>query len=102
VSTCFNDTLVDFEKYAVFLNAVQYGMTVVYRLWDDPKTKVLLDECRAESKQRFGLSDMLKVPFQRILKYPLLLTELWKKTPEAHFDKTGLQGSLEGIKRVSE
>ena len=40
VSRCFNDTLSDFEKYAVFLNAVQYGMAVVYRLWEDPKTKV--------------------------------------------------------------
>lgn len=77
-------------------------MVVAKQLEEHPKTKSMLDECRVESKQRFGLSDMLKVPFQRILKYPLLLKELWKKTPEAHFDKSGLEVSLAGIKTVTQ
>lgn len=33
----------------------------------------IIGEAKQESKQRFGLKDLLNVPMQRILKYPLLL-----------------------------
>jgi hypothetical protein len=77
-------------------------MVVAKQLQENSRSRPILDECRVESGQRFELSDMLKVPFQRILKYPLLLRELWKKTPETHFDKSGLEVSLAGIKTVTQ
>lgn len=32
----------------------------------------VLEECRVASGQRFDLKDLLNVPMQRVLKYPLL------------------------------
>ncbi len=38
-----------------------------------PASQKLLEQARVESGQRFGLKDLLNVPMQRVLKYPLLL-----------------------------
>ena len=38
-----------------------------------PATLKILDQAKAASGQRFPLKDLLNVPMQRILKYPLLL-----------------------------
>jgi hypothetical protein len=38
-----------------------------------PAGQKVLEEAKVLSQQRFGLKDLLNVPMQRILKYPLLL-----------------------------
>ena len=37
--------------------------------------------CQSASKQKFPLKDLLTMPIQRVLKYPLLLKELIKNSP---------------------
>ena len=49
-----------------------------------------LEKARTESGQRFHLKDLLNVPMQRVLKYPLLMKELIKATPDDHKDKQPL------------
>ena len=49
-----------------------------------------LEKARTESGQRFHLIDLLNVPMQRVLKYPLLMKELIKATPDDHKDTQGL------------
>lgn len=39
-----------------------------------------LDALEQGSQQRFGLKDLLTVPYQRVLKYPLILKEILKHT----------------------
>jgi len=49
-----------------------------------------LEKARGESGQRFHLKDLLNVPMQRVLKYPLLMKELINATPDDHADKSSL------------
>eukprot|EP00041_Stephanoeca_diplocostata_P034136 m.1146774 g.1146774 ORF g.1146774 m.1146774 type:complete len:321 (+) comp24469_c1_seq13:262-1224(+) len=103
VSTVFNASLTSMEQYAGFCSSVGKGMELVSNFCKQPgcAQAQCLEQCRQASGQKFGLSDMLKVPFQRILKYPLLLSELWKRTPDNHPDKAGLEVTLAGMKKVT-
>ena len=38
-----------------------------------PATQKILEQAKKDSGQRFPLKDLLNVPMQRILKYPLLI-----------------------------
>lgn len=49
------------------------------------------------SGQRFALKDLLNVPMQRVLKYPLLLKELISGTADSHKDKPGLMRAKAAI-----
>jgi hypothetical protein len=60
-----------------------------------------MEAAKKASKQRFPLKDLLNVPMQRILKYPLLLKELIKHTPEAHPDKSKLIIAREEVEALA-
>ena len=50
--------------------------------------KAKLDECRKQSKRgNFKLTDLLRLPYQRVLKYHLLFNELLKQTDVDHTAK---------------
>eukprot|EP00056_Hartaetosiga_gracilis_P004588 m.76390 g.76390 ORF g.76390 m.76390 type:complete len:651 (+) comp11879_c0_seq1:936-2888(+) len=61
----------------------------------------ILDEAKRESKQRFALKDLLNVPMQRVLKYPLLIKSILKHTPDSHPDKVKLEKALEGVQQLA-
>ena len=46
-----------------------------------------MELCQESSKQKFPLKDLLTMPIQRVLKYPLLLKELIKNSPEEESKK---------------
>ena len=54
----------------------------VKELNENPKISKLLELSQESSKQKFPLKDLLTMPIQRVLKYPLLLKELIKNSPE--------------------
>ena len=54
----------------------------VKELIEIPKINKLMEICQESSKQKFPLKDLLTMPIQRVLKYPLLLKELIKHSPE--------------------
>ncbi|KAI9787926.1 MAG: hypothetical protein M1816_007326 [Peltula sp. TS41687] len=69
-----------------------------------PATKLWLQQCHAAAQDMttaWSLDSLLVKPVQRLLKYPLLLTEILKYTPENHPDYTALEFALREIKAVS-
>eukprot|EP00038_Savillea_parva_P023433 m.40912 g.40912 ORF g.40912 m.40912 type:complete len:809 (+) comp6046_c0_seq2:199-2625(+) len=65
------------------------------------KMSKILDTATRDSKQRFGLKDLLNVPMQRLLKYPLLIKELIKHTSDNHPDKPGLLDAAQEVKLLA-
>lgn len=47
------------------------------------------------------MGSLLIKPVQRVMKYPLLLAELWNATPTDHPDNTPLQEALTTVKIIN-
>lgn len=47
------------------------------------------------------MGSLLIKPVQRVMKYPLLLSELWRATPEDHPDYRPLQEALTATKIIN-
>ncbi|CAH3182444.1 unnamed protein product [Porites lobata] len=62
----------------------------------NPEFKQLEKKCIADPRAKgLPLSSYLLKPLQRICKYPLLIREILKYTPENHFDRVNLETALE-------
>ncbi|XP_068698722.1 intersectin-1-like isoform X2 [Montipora foliosa] len=62
----------------------------------NPEFKQLEKKCIADPRAKgLPLSSYLLKPLQRICKYPLLIREILKYTPENHFDRLSLETALE-------
>lgn len=63
----------------------------------DPEKKAKLQQCHSTIRETkvWDLNGFLIKPVQRVLKYPLLLKELFSKTDEAHPDYQALKAALE-------
>lgn len=60
-----------------------------------------LDECRKKSKQgSYKLTDLLRLPYQRILKYHLLFGELLKQTDVEHLAKILIEQTKTSMSEV--
>lgn len=60
-----------------------------------------LDECRKTSKRgNFKLTDLLRLPYQRVLKYHLLFNELLKQTDVDHTAKDSILKTKEAMCEV--
>eukprot|EP01094_Clydonella_sp_ATCC50884_P003310 TRINITY_DN1255_c1_g1_i1.p1 TRINITY_DN1255_c1_g1~~TRINITY_DN1255_c1_g1_i1.p1 ORF type:complete len:364 (-),score=136.76 TRINITY_DN1255_c1_g1_i1:122-1150(-) len=67
----------------------------------NPAFAVFLQMCQADSRcRKLDLESFLIKPMQRICRYPLLLKELWKQTPETHVDYEELRTALEKVQDV--
>ena len=61
-----------------------------------------LEDCRKKSEMgTFKLSDLIRIPYQRVLKYHLLFTELNKNTDEQHTAKKDIQTTLENMRDLA-
>ncbi|EAW11872.1 putative Rho guanyl nucleotide exchange factor [Aspergillus clavatus NRRL 1] len=70
----------------------------------NPKVAIWLKECRewaSDLTTAWDLDSLLVKPVQRILKYPLLLSELLDSTPNDHPDRTFLMSALEEVTNIS-
>lgn len=90
VSGCFLEAIKSFRCYGRFCCEIPEAVQTLKDLCAKPAVDKVLEQARVASQQRFGLKDLLNVPMQRILKYPLLLKELIKHTSATHADKIGL------------
>uniref|UniRef100_A0A672IH43 Osteoclast-stimulating factor 1 n=1 Tax=Salarias fasciatus TaxID=181472 RepID=A0A672IH43_SALFA len=64
--------------------------------------KMKLEECSKRANSgRFSLRDLLMVPMQRVLKYPLLLQELMKHTTDPT-DKENLRTALDAMRDLAQ
>lgn len=94
----FNHTLLTLSPVYLdtkFCVNVNYAMELFGRLQEHGAVQEILRACKEESSQRFELNDLLKVPFQRVCKYPLLISELQHKSPDVHPDKVALTSTVE-------
>ncbi len=58
-----------------------------------------MGECRKLSKRgSFKLTDLLRLPYQRVLKYHLLFTELLKQTDVEHSAKDSIEQTRDSLK----
>eukprot|EP00040_Diaphanoeca_grandis_P019004 m.100075 g.100075 ORF g.100075 m.100075 type:complete len:776 (-) comp27218_c0_seq1:153-2480(-) len=78
------------KVYGRFVCEIPVALARLKKLMTEPKFAKILDEAREKSSQRFPLKDLLNVPMQRVLKYPLLIKELIRGTPDNHPDKQKL------------
>jgi hypothetical protein len=88
--------------YSVFCNHQEEAMSDAKRLQRTSDSFVRICEAASAHADANGLAllDFLVKPFQRLLKYPLLLRELIKYTPAAHAERAGLEAAMAKIQAV--
>jgi len=89
------------KVYGRFCCDVPQATKKLTEMAGNSKMQKILDGAKRDSNQRFALKDLLNVPMQRLLKYPLLLKELNKHTGEAHPDKVGLKTAMDEVKALA-
>lgn len=102
ISKVFFESLKSFQAYGQLCCEVPDAIAKIKELLTKPASAKLIEQLTEQSKQRFSLIDLLNVPMQRILKYPLLLKELVKNTPESHGDKKALNIALADVQRLAQ
>lgn len=90
-------TVVDYLKlYMVYCGNQDLSMQTLAALKANPKIEQFLYQCSRKPECRsLDLASFLIKPIQRICKYPLLLRELLKQTPEDQPDYTNLTTALQ-------
>jgi hypothetical protein len=88
--------------YSVFCNHQAEAMADAKRLQRTSDSFVRICEQASAHADANGLAllDFLVKPFQRLLKYPLLLRELIKYTPVGHAARAGLEAAMAKIQTV--
>lgn len=97
-----------FSKYVVVMQRVQ---KVLGDKENNAKILTLLEKCMESIKNQTGetgsgqknltLESIILKPFQRPLKYPLILERLGKQTEEGTIDRQQMEEALESVKRVA-
>ena len=97
--------MVQMEKvYTDYLKNHDAANKKLQALQRNPKVAIWLKECRewaADLTSAWDLDSLLVKPVQRILKYPLLLTELLESTPSDHPDHLDLASALQEVTNIS-
>lgn len=88
--------------YSVFCNHQAEAMADAKRLQRSSDSFIKICDLAAQMPAANGLGvlDYLVKPFQRLLKYPLLLRELIKNTPLSHPERGGLEAATAKIQAV--
>eukprot|EP00794_Sanderia_malayensis_P015956 gene15956-17561_t len=97
----FFDYSEKFLEYAQYCSRMQEAQELVSQLCKDTKFNQLVEECKRKSGRKFPLHEQLIVPFQRILKYPLLLRELLKQTPVGHPEREMTEKAFELMEDIA-
>ncbi|KAL5361589.1 hypothetical protein BJX96DRAFT_185362 [Aspergillus floccosus] len=105
IGQAFMTNMAQMEKvYADYLKNHDAANKKLQALQRNPKVAIWLKECRewaSDLTSAWDLDSLLVKPVQRILKYPLLLTELLDSTPENHPDRPSLLSALEEVTNIS-
>ncbi|KAI9843192.1 MAG: hypothetical protein M1837_006554 [Sclerophora amabilis] len=94
IGEAFGQHIVRMEKlYGDYLRNHEAANQRLEKLQKEPRVALWLAECRTVADDltaAWSLDSLLVKPVQRILKYPLLLSQLLEATPENHPDFTAL------------
>lgn len=92
------------KVYTEYLKNHEAANKKLQILQRNQKVSIWLNECRewaSDLTSAWDLDSLLVKPVQRILKYPLLLTELLESTPNDHPDRIHLQNALQEVTDIS-
>ncbi|KAJ5166724.1 uncharacterized protein N7482_005505 [Penicillium canariense] len=92
------------KVYSEYLKNHEAANKKLQALQRNAKVSIWLNECRewaSDLTSAWDLDSLLVKPVQRILKYPLLLTELLESTPNDHPDRMHLQNALQEVTDIS-
>ncbi|GFF70517.1 hypothetical protein IFM60648_03193 [Aspergillus lentulus] len=92
------------KVYADYLKNHDAANKKLQVLQRNPKVAIWLKECRewaSDLTTAWDLDSLLVKPVQRILKYPLLLSEILDSTPSDHPDRPYLVNALEEVTNIS-
>ena len=92
------------KVYSDYLKNHDAANKKLQTLQRNPKVAIWLKECRewaSDLTAAWDLDSLLVKPVQRILKYPLLLSELIDSTPEDHPDRAYLMNALDEVTKIS-
>ncbi|RAQ55483.1 rho guanyl nucleotide exchange factor [Aspergillus flavus] len=105
IGQAFIAHIANMEKvYADYLKNHDAANKKLQTLQKNPKVAIWLKECRdwaSDLTTAWDLDSLLVKPVQRILKYPLLLSELLESTPQDHPDRAALISALEEVTNIS-
>ncbi|KAE8379299.1 hypothetical protein BDV26DRAFT_172069 [Aspergillus bertholletiae] len=105
IGQAFIAHMANMEKvYADYLKNHDAANKKLQALQKNPKVAIWLKECRdwaSDLTTAWDLDSLLVKPVQRILKYPLLLSELLESTPKEHPDRVALMTALEEVTNIS-
>lgn len=105
VGEAFMSNMTQMEKvYSDYLKNHDAANKKLQILQRNPKVAIWLKECRdwaSDLTSAWDLDSLLVKPVQRILKYPLLLTELLQSTPSDHPDYMHLSNALQEVTNIS-
>ncbi|XP_071489543.1 protein ECT2-like [Diadema antillarum] len=92
------------KAYPQFVNFFELAkQTVVQCDKQKPRFHAFLKICQSRPEcGRQSLTELLIRPVQRLPSMILLLSDLWKRTPETHSDYTHLKQGLDALKKVTE
>jgi hypothetical protein len=92
------------KVYTEYLKNHEAANKKLQVLQRNQKVSIWLNECRewaSDLTTAWDLDSLLVKPVQRILKYPLLLSELLDSTPNDHPDRIHLQNALQEVTDIS-
>lgn len=105
VGEAFMSNMAQMEKvYSDYLKNHDSANKKLQILQRNPKVAIWLKECcdwASDLTSAWDLDSLLVKPVQRILKYPLLLTELLEATPNDHPDRIHLSNALQEVTNIS-
>lgn len=90
-----------FLQYAVYCTDLPDAQQHTIELFKEPTFRDKVESCNSKASRKFPLQEQLVVPFQRILKYPLLLRDLNKQTPATHEEKKSVEKAFEAMDDVA-
>ena len=90
-----------FIVYKEYVTNLDKAMAVLEGEESRDKVKKELVKCQLAAKSPFPLSAHITLPFQRLLKYHLLLAEVLKHTPEDHPEHTELTQAHDYMKNFN-
>lgn len=105
IGHAFMEHMTQMEKvYADYLKNHEVANRTLQTLQRNPKVEIWLKECRdwaMDLTEAWNLDALLVKPVQRLVKYPLLLSQLINATPETHPDHASLVTALEAVTNIS-
>ncbi|RXM98151.1 Rho guanine nucleotide exchange factor 38 [Acipenser ruthenus] len=92
------------EAYKIYCCQHDDANSLLKSYEKDEEVKRHFRNCVLSLKGKPNLLDMGSLmikPVQRVMKYPLLLGELWNSTPDCHPDNKPLEEALAAVKRIN-